>query len=114
MTSFRISKGLEINLPVTKTDGRLYFCIDTGNLYIDYQEGENIVRKLVDKSKFDEIETSLGDFNSKFTELSSGVAYINTEDNENIEDPSIGITDIVIDSSLSETSINPVQNKVIT
>lgn len=61
MTSFRISKGLEANLPATKTDGRLYFCTDTGNLYIDYKgETGSVVRKLVDKSKFDELNDYIG------------------------------------------------------
>lgn len=42
------------------------------------------------------------------------VAYINKEDNENIENPDVEMTNVVVDSALSETSINPVQNKVIT
>ena len=44
----------------------------------------------------------------------ANVAYINKEDNENIENPDIEVTSVVVDSALSETSINPVQNKIIT
>lgn len=48
-------------------------------------------------------------------ELSADVAYINSEDNENITDVETGgTTNVTVDSALSETSENPVQNKVIT
>jgi hypothetical protein len=49
LTSFKISKGLEQNLPEVKTDGTMYFCTDTGNIYIDYKDGNAILRKLVNK-----------------------------------------------------------------
>lgn len=35
-TNFKITRGLEENLPITTTDGQIYYCYDTGNLYIDY------------------------------------------------------------------------------
>lgn len=47
-------------------------------------------------------------------ELINDVAYISTEDNENVENPDVETLDIVIDSALSETSTNPVQNKIVT
>lgn len=47
-------------------------------------------------------------------ELSLGVAYINVEDNATIENPDVSTSEIAIDSALSTTSTNPVQNKVIT
>lgn len=53
MASFNISKGLEKNLPTTKFDGNLYFCTDTGNMYIDYQDGSVVSRKLVNKDTID-------------------------------------------------------------
>ena len=53
MASFNISKGLEASLPSTKTDGKMYFCTDTGNIYIDYKDGNNILRKLVNKQILD-------------------------------------------------------------
>ena len=53
MASFNISKGLEKNLPTTKIDGNLYFCTDTGNMYIDYQDGNTVSRKLVNKNTID-------------------------------------------------------------
>lgn len=46
-------------------------------------------------------------------EAFDNVAYINAEDNETVENLDIEMTSAVVDSALSETSINPVQNKVI-
>lgn len=55
-------------------------------------------------------------FNAQQTsieELSADVAYINKEDSENIENPDVEMTSVVVDAALSTTSVNPVQNKVI-
>lgn len=58
--------------------------------------------------KMDETKTELAEFTTK-------VAYINTIDNEIITDVEIGGSEnIVVDSVLSITSSNPVQNKIIT
>ena len=53
--------------------------------------------------------------NEAVDELSSGVAYINESDNENVETGTEEVSALVttIDSALSETSTNPVQNKVV-
>ena len=53
LTSFRISKGIEKDLPTAKTDGRMYFCTDTGNIYIDYKDGNTVSRKLINKNSLD-------------------------------------------------------------
>ena len=34
--TLKITRGLEENLPNIKTDGQIYYCYDTGNLYIDH------------------------------------------------------------------------------
>ena len=36
MVSLKINRGLEINLPEKISDGKIYFCVDTGNMYFDY------------------------------------------------------------------------------
>ena len=59
------------------------------------------------KPNYDKIVTDL-------EELSTNVAYINKENNENIESPDIAASSIIIDSALSKTSANPVQNATIT
>lgn len=51
---------------------------------------------------------------TKYIQSSAQVAYINETDNEIIENPNIETSDVIIDPALSETSTNPVQNKVIT
>lgn len=35
MTMFKVKRGLEESLPLTLSNGTLYFCTDTGNIYID-------------------------------------------------------------------------------
>jgi hypothetical protein len=47
-------------------------------------------------------------------EVSGGVAYIDPTDNENVLNPDISASEITIDGTMSTTSTNPVQNKVIT
>lgn len=42
-TPFKILKGTEVNLPTEITDGQVYFCTDTGNLYIDINEKERVL-----------------------------------------------------------------------
>lgn len=37
MVSFQIQRGLEANLPKAIKDGKMYFCTDTGNLFIDHE-----------------------------------------------------------------------------
>ena len=59
------------------------------------------------KPNYDKIVTDL-------EELSTNVAYINKENNENIESPDIAASSVIIDSALSRTSANPVQNATIT
>lgn len=46
--------------------------------------------------------------------ISSSVAYIDEMDNEDIVNPDIETSSVIIDSALSTSSTNPVQNKVIT
>lgn len=45
MTFFNILRGLSSNLPNTKTDGSLYFCIDTGDVYFDYLDANNVLQR---------------------------------------------------------------------
>jgi peptidoglycan/xylan/chitin deacetylase (PgdA/CDA1 family) len=59
---------------------------------------------------------SVGDYatNTELEEFSTNVAYINETDNQNIETEKVEAIITTIDSILSETSTNPVQNKVVT
>lgn len=51
---------------------------------------------------------------STVDDLSTNVAYINTTDNETVTDTETSSASVIVDSYLSDTSTNPVQNKVIT
>ena len=43
-TPIKISRGLEKNIPPKRIDGNIYFCTDTGNIYIDYIKEDSIER----------------------------------------------------------------------
>ena len=47
-------------------------------------------------------------------EIEEKIAYIDIENNENVENPDIAVTEVIIDSALSLSSTNPVQNRVVT
>lgn len=68
----------------------------------------------VPRSDWNQIDETKVDF---IKNKPTNIAYISEEDNENITDVETsgsGGANITIDSALSTTSINPVQNKVIT
>lgn len=45
MALFKICRGAEANLPITKTNGYAYFCTDTQNFYIDWMDSSsNLIR----------------------------------------------------------------------
>lgn len=44
-TPIKISRGLETNIPIEKIDGNIYFCTDTGNIYIDCIK-ENLLERV--------------------------------------------------------------------
>lgn len=54
MTSFKLSRGLSSKLPVVKTDGVIYFCTDTNELYIDYKDSSDVIQRAsINASKLD-------------------------------------------------------------
>ena len=52
MTNFKVYRGTEVNLPKIITDGSLYFCIDTGSIYIDFLDSNNEVVRTKISSKY--------------------------------------------------------------
>ena len=60
MALFKICKGAETNLPQTLTNGYCYFCTDTANFYIDYEDPygaltrSKISAKYADKLRYTE------------------------------------------------------------
>lgn len=61
----------------------------------------------------DKIQADLDTTKAAIDQLFTDVAYINAEDNENIENPDVVASDITIDSALSTTSTNPIQNRAV-
>jgi len=56
MVLFKSCRGNEKDLPITLTDGCIYFCIDTGNVYIDYEnENNEIVRSKISAEYADKL-----------------------------------------------------------
>lgn len=45
MALFKILKGNEANLPSTMTDGWAYFCTDTSNFFIDYEDDGGVLHR---------------------------------------------------------------------
>lgn len=85
--------------------------VDTDNGEIRFKIGDGV--KTYTQLPFED-EAIRNLINEKINELSTGVAYINSTDNETIENPDVAVSEIIVDSSLSTISVNPVQNKVIT
>lgn len=50
MALFKVLRGDETNLPASMNDGWAYFCTDTGNFYIDWDNGENLVRTQINSN----------------------------------------------------------------
>ena len=69
--------------------------------------------KSIIDADIDAVEVKADAAQTSVNNLANTVAYIK-EDNENIENPDIAASSIIIDSALSRTSANPVQNATIT
>lgn len=52
MNVFKINRGLEANLPVVLTNGCCYFCTDTTNFYIDYEDKNGVLTRSKLSSKY--------------------------------------------------------------
>lgn len=51
MVLFKARRGLEAQLPTEITDGVIYFCTDTGNVFFDFHDTR--IQISADKAKFD-------------------------------------------------------------
>lgn len=70
--------------------------------------------KSIIDADIDAVEVKADAAQTSVDNLADTVAYINKENNENIESPDIAASSVIIDSALSRTSTNPVQNATIT
>ena len=99
MTMFKVKRGVEAQLPTTLSNGTMYFCTDTGNIYIDIGGA----RKQISAEYAKGLKTD-----SSVIEFSAIQAALNKL--SNIEN---GANKTVVDSILSDSSTNPVENKII-
>ena len=129
MALFKILRGKEANLPSTITDGNIYFCKDTKNYYIDYNLDGTLTRSKIAAGYADmlrykqdgstiEIEPStiLTDSNyaTKIGAAATNKAgLMSSSDKTKLDGIATGANKTVVDSALSSTSENPVENKVI-
>lgn len=129
MALFKILRGKEANLPSTITDGNIYFCKDTKNYYIDYNLDGTLTRSKIAAGYADmlrykqdgstiEIEPStiLTDSNyaTKIGAAATNKAgLMSSSDKTKLDGIATGANKTVVDSALSSTSENPVENKAI-
>jgi hypothetical protein len=45
LADLKILRGKENNLPTTKEDGTIYFCTDSKNLFIDYENDDGEIER---------------------------------------------------------------------
>ena len=129
MAIFKILRGKEANLPSTITDGNIYFCKDTKNYYIDYNLDGTLTRSKIAAGYADmlrykrdgstiEIEPSTILTDSNYaTKIGAATAsktgLMSAADKNKLDGIATNANKTVVDSALSSTSTNPVENKVV-
>ena len=129
MAIFKILRGKEVNLPSTITDGNIYFCKDTKNYYIDYNLDGTLTRSKIAAGYADmlrykrdgstiEIEPSTILTDSNYvTKIGAATAskagLMSAADKSKFDGIDTNANKTVVDSALSSTSTNPVENKVV-
>lgn len=100
---FKISQGKEINLPEQLTNGYCYYCVDTHDFWVDHYDNTNtLVRSKLSAEYADKLRY----------EGANGTIEINPEDIVLLSDGDVVLLS-QLDTAMSDTSINAVQNKVI-
>lgn len=80
MANFVLKRGLEANIPSNMLDGAVYFCKDSGNLYFDYADSSNQLHR------------------TKITAKYANQLYFMVDGIPNIIDPSVIITDSLLEA----------------
>ena len=124
MALFKSLRGKRENLPSSKTDGYAYFCTDDGTFWIDYTDDSGVVQRKQINAK--DAETIMGHTveidvpsNAKFTDTTYPEATItisglmSAADKVKLNGIEAEANKTIVDSTLSSTSTNPVQNKAI-
>lgn len=89
MNLFKISRGLEENLPTNIVDGSCWFCTDTSNFYIDYTDSDgNLVRSKLSSKYAEKLRYSV---DGTTVEIDPNAIELNTNKVTTIDDT---VTDI--------------------
>lgn len=84
MTMFKVKRGIEKSLPSTLLNGTLYFCTDTGNIYIDIDNiRKQISAEYAKGLKKDDTVIELDDIILKDT-FDNAISTLTTNYNESI------------------------------
>ena len=84
MTKFKVKRGLEESLPSVLSNGTLYFCTDTGNIYIDIGNARKQISAEYAKGlKKDDTIIELDDIVLKDT-FDTAISTLTTNYNESI------------------------------
>ena len=130
MALFKVNRGNEANLPSKLTDGWAYFCTDTGSFLIDHYDSTNtLVRSKVNAEYADmlryvqngetveltpeEIITALSNKVDKINGKGLSTNDYTTAEKTKLDGIEDGANKTIVDSAMSSTSTNPVQNKVV-
>lgn len=136
MALFKVSKGLKANLPSAKTEGYCWYTTDDSLFYIDYKDKNGTLQRKALNAK--DAETLTGAslstiLNSSDVEIPTSKAVLDaldgkvdkvdgkslstedytTEEKNKLSRIESGANKTTVDGSLSSTSTNPVQNKVV-
>lgn len=130
MSLFKVNRGNESDLPIKLTDGWAYFCTDTGSFLIDHYDSTNtlirskISAEYADKLRYiqdgetfeltpEEISIALSNKVDKVDGMGLSTNDYTDDEKAKLDGIEDGATKTIVDSTLSATSINPVQNKVV-
>lgn len=75
MALFKVFRGNEADLPAKMTDGWAYFCTDTSNLFIDYEDGSVLKRAQLNAK---DAETLAGASLSTLQTIFSSISHTHT------------------------------------
>lgn len=113
-TPFIIKRGLETSLPNIKTSGVMYFCTDTGNIYIDYPNDNNeIIRQRVAETALSGKQDTITGAASTVTsdDLNPNMVLVSNADGKIIADQNITSNELIYLNGIESNIQDQLDNK---
>lgn len=113
-TPFIIKRGLETSLPNIKTSGVMYFCTDTGNIYIDYPNDNNeIIRQRVAETALSSKQDTITGAASTVTsdDLNPNMVLVSNADGKIIADQNITSNELIYLNGIEGNIQDQLDNK---